>query len=111
VTVCWDRDEAAARRTVKEIWPNAAIRGEASQELPSPKHFEQLAEMVTEEMLAEQVVCGPDVERHVEALQTYVDAGFDHVYVHQVGPDQQSFIDAYRTDVLPRLRTAPASVA
>lgn len=103
-TVCWAEDEASARRTVKEIWPNAGIRGEASQELPSPKHFEQLAQMVTEDMLAEQVLCGPDVGAHVAKLQAYVDAGFDHVYAHQVGPDQEGFIAFYRDEVLPRLR-------
>ena len=110
-TVCWDPDEAAARRTVKRIWPTSGIRGEASQELPSPKHFEQLAEMVTEEALAAHIVCGPDIDRHVEALQAFVEAGFDHVYVHQVGSEQRGFIDAYRAEVLPRLRRTSVSVA
>jgi hypothetical protein len=41
-------------------------------------------------------------ERHVEAIQAYVDAGFDHVYVHQVGPDREGFLEAYARDVLPR---------
>jgi G6PDH family F420-dependent oxidoreductase len=104
LTVCWDEDEAAARRTVKAIWPTAAIHGEASQELPLPRHFEQLAEGVTEDQLAEQIVCGPDADRHVEAIEAFVDAGFDHVYVHQVGPDQAGFIRAYRESVLPRVR-------
>jgi hypothetical protein len=53
-------------------------------------------------MIAKQVVCGPDIDRHLEAIQKYVDAGYDHVYVHQVGPDQEGFIEAYARDVLPR---------
>ena len=110
-TVCWARDEADARRTAKRIWPTSAIRGEASQELPSPKHFEQLAEMVTEDELAEQIPCGPDVDRHVQALQQFVDAGYDHVYVHQVGPEQEAFIAFYRDEVLPRVRAGKAAVA
>ena len=110
VTVCWAEDEGEARRTLKAMWPNAGIHGEASQELPLPRHFQQLAEGMTEDQLAEQVVCGPDLDRHVEALQQFVDAGFDHVYVHQVGPEQADFIDAYRDGVLPRLRSGRVAV-
>jgi hypothetical protein len=43
------------------------------------------------------------LDRHLEAIQEYVDAGYDHVYVHQVGPDQEGFLEAYARDVLPRL--------
>jgi G6PDH family F420-dependent oxidoreductase len=104
VTVCWGRDERRARKVAHEMWPTAAIPGEAGQELPNPAHFEQLAKIVTEDMIADLVVCGPDVERHVEAIQKYVDAGFDHVYVHQIGPNQDEFIEAYARDVLPEVR-------
>ena len=76
----------------------------ASQELPLPLHFEQLTQNVTADQLAEHTPCGPDIDRHVAKLQEYVDAGVDHLYVHQVGPDQQGFIEAYAKDVLPRLR-------
>ena len=102
LTVCWGRDEAKARRTALRIWPTAGIPGEAGQELPNPKHFEQLAEIVTEDMITDRIVCGPDVERHVAAIQAYVDAGYDHVYVHQIGPDQEGMLEAYARDVLPR---------
>jgi coenzyme F420-dependent glucose-6-phosphate dehydrogenase len=104
MTVCWAEDEATAKATAHEWWPNAAIRGEASQELPMPAHFEQLSQMVSEDDVAEVIVCGPDVDRHVAKVREYVDAGFDHVYVHQVGPDQEGFIRFYERDVLPRVR-------
>ena len=90
------------------MWPTAAIPGESGQELPNPKHFEQLAEIVSEEMIAEQVVCGPDIDKHVKAIRKYVDAGYDHVYVHQIGPDQKGFIEAYARDVLPKLEAKAA---
>jgi G6PDH family F420-dependent oxidoreductase len=101
VTVCWAESEAEARKTAFEFWPTAAIRGEASQELPSPAHFEQLAKMVTEDQVAESVVCGPDRARHLDKIREYADAGFDHVYVHQVGPDQAAFFDFYEREILP----------
>jgi coenzyme F420-dependent glucose-6-phosphate dehydrogenase len=104
LTVCWAADEAEARRTAHRLWPTAALVGDLNQELPLPKHFAQAAKLVTEERVAQEVVCGPDVERHVRAIQEYVDAGFDHVYVHQIGPDQEGFFRFYQREVLPRFR-------
>jgi G6PDH family F420-dependent oxidoreductase len=102
LTVCWAKSEAEGKKTALEIWPNAGIPGELGQELPMPAHFEQAAKLVTEETIAKQVVCGPDAKRHVAEIQKYVDAGFDHIYIHQVGPDQEGFMKFYKQDVLPR---------
>jgi len=101
--VCWGPDEAQARRTAYRLWPNDMIPGEAAQLLPLPRHFEQLAELVTEEMVGENVACGPDPERHIGALGAFVDAGFDEVYVNQIGPDQEGFFSFYAEQVLPEL--------
>lgn len=103
-TVCWAQDEAEARRTAFEWWPNAAIKGELSQELAMPAFFEQAAEMVNEDDVAEAVVCGPDPEPHIKKIKEFADAGFEHVYVHQVGPDQLGFIDFYKNEVLPKFQ-------
>jgi len=111
VTLCWATDEAAARKTAHEIWPTSAIKGEASQELPSPKHFEQLAEMVTEDQIAESIPCGPDPEPVLEQVRTYLEAGFDHVYFHQVGPDQAGFLDFATRELLPKLQQEGGSAA
>jgi hypothetical protein len=80
------------------------VPGELTQELPLPRHFEQAASSVSEDDLAKLIVCGPDLDRHREKLQEYVDAGFDHVYVHQVGPDQEGLLSVYERDVLPGVR-------
>jgi len=103
VHVCWSEDEAAARRTAHEQWPNAAIKGELGQELPLPRHFEQAAEMVTEDDVAELIVCGNDPERHLDQIRKYLDAGYQYVYVHQVGHEQDGFFDFYRREVLPKI--------
>ncbi len=102
--VCWDADESRARRTVHHLWPNEALPGELAQILPTPEHFEQVSELVTEEMVAQDTPCGPDVERHVEAITEYEQAGFDELYVNQIGPGQKEFFEAYRDHVLPRVR-------
>jgi coenzyme F420-dependent glucose-6-phosphate dehydrogenase len=100
--LCYGRDEEQAKRTALEWFPNIALPGELSQELPVPTHFEQAAALLGEDDMAEIAACGPDPDRHVEMIDRFVDAGFDHVYVHQIGPDQQGFFDFYREQVLPR---------
>jgi coenzyme F420-dependent glucose-6-phosphate dehydrogenase len=99
--VCWAEDEAEARKTAHRIWPNAAISGGYMLEMTIPARFEEAAENVREEDVAEAVICGPDPERHRAAIQEYVDAGYDHVYVHQVGDDQEGFFDFYEREILP----------
>ncbi|MER7952247.1 TIGR03557 family F420-dependent LLM class oxidoreductase [Streptomyces sp. NPDC096079] len=103
VKVCWsgDRDKAVAR--VHRLWPTELLPGELAQILPTPAHFEQASELVTPEMVASSVTCGDDVEEHVEAVRPYARAGFDEVYVGQIGPEQEAFFDAYRERVLPAL--------
>jgi G6PDH family F420-dependent oxidoreductase len=100
--VCWGEDEAQARKTACRLWPNDGLPGELAQILPTPAHFEQASELVTEDMFAD-VPCGPDVDRHVEAITAYAEAGFDELYVNQIGPDQEAFFAAYRDQVLPRV--------
>jgi hypothetical protein len=101
--VCYGADAAAARATVHRLWPNEALPGELAQILPTPAHFEQAAELVTEELATADVPCGPDIDAHLAAIQAYADAGFDELYVNQIGPDQDAFFDAYREQVLPSL--------
>ncbi|MFF3638828.1 LLM class F420-dependent oxidoreductase [Streptomyces sp. NPDC002250] len=101
--VCYGTDRDECVRTVRRLWYNELLPGEMGQVLPSPRHFEQLAELVTEDMVREKSVCGDDVDEHVTALRAFGDAGFDRVYVNQIGADQKGFFDFYRTKVLPRL--------
>lgn len=101
LTVCWARTESEARRTAYEWWPNAGIKGELSQELPTPAHFEQACGLVKEEDVAGKIICSPDPDRHIAAIKKFVDAGYDHVYIHQVGPDQEGFFRFYEREILP----------
>jgi G6PDH family F420-dependent oxidoreductase len=102
IKVCYGSDEAEARRTVKRIWPNEGLPGELAQVLPTPEHFEQATELVSEEMLGEAVPCGPDLERHAQAIEEFADAGVDELYVHQVGGGHEQFFEAYAREILPR---------
>jgi coenzyme F420-dependent glucose-6-phosphate dehydrogenase len=103
VHVCWAEDEGGARRTATEWWPNVVTPGELVAELPLPRHFEQDATRTDESAIAQAVVCGPDPEAHIARIREYENAGYDHVWVHQIGPDQRGFFRFYEQHVLPKL--------
>jgi G6PDH family F420-dependent oxidoreductase len=105
LTVCWAKDETTAKRIAKAQWPTSAMESSLSWELPLPEHFEAVAELVTEDHVAESVVCGPDPERHLGAIRKYAAAGYDHVCIHQVGKDQKGFFEFYADEVLPKLKS------
>ena len=62
----------------------------------------QASELVTPEIVKKEIVCGPDPERHLQGIAKFVKAGFDHVYVHQVGPDQEGFMRFYEQEIFPQ---------
>lgn len=103
LTVCWAPSEREAVATAAEWWPNAGLKGQLSQELPLPSHFEEAAAMVAEDDIAEAIACGPDPEPVLERIGAFADAGFDHVYLHQVGPDQRGFMEFFERELRPEL--------
>jgi G6PDH family F420-dependent oxidoreductase len=103
LSVCWARSLDEARRTVACLWPNAALDGSALTDLARPKDFEELTAGMSEDQLVASVVCGPDPERYVEAIATRAAAGFTHLYLHQIGPDQAGFIRFFADELRPRL--------
>jgi G6PDH family F420-dependent oxidoreductase len=105
VQVLYHEDEDKAKEMAASLWPLSGIPGELSQELPLPRHFEQVGEKVTSEDAGEKMACGPDPQRHIEMISKYKDAGYDHIWVHQIGSDQDSFFEFYSSEVLPRIKT------
>jgi G6PDH family F420-dependent oxidoreductase len=103
VKLCWGPDEDEAKRTAHRLWASSGIPGEASQELAMPQHFEEAAELVTPDALAQKISCGPDPDRHAETIRTYVDAGFDEVHIGQIGGDHEGFFKFLTDELLPRL--------
>jgi coenzyme F420-dependent glucose-6-phosphate dehydrogenase len=103
VTVCWAESKEQAKETAFEVWPNALVEGSASQELPLPSDFEQLVEGREADDLEDTLTLGPDADEYVEELREYEQAGYTHVYIHQVGPDQEGFLKFAKSELLGRL--------
>ena len=104
VSVCWNDSEAEARRLAYERCPTVALKGELGNLLPTPAHYEQAVQLLDEDAVAKAIACGPDPEGHVEKIQAGIDAGYDHIHVYQVGPDQEGFFRFYEREILPRFQ-------
>jgi coenzyme F420-dependent glucose-6-phosphate dehydrogenase len=103
LTVCYGPDEDKAAQEALEWWPNTSVPGELGVELAEPQHFEQAAELITVDQIAEKLVCGPDPDAIVEKIGEFTAAGFDHVFLHQVGPRQEEFLTFAGKELLPSI--------
>jgi G6PDH family F420-dependent oxidoreductase len=103
LTVCWAETEERARRTAREVWSLAALSESLFAELELPAHFEAAFAPIGEDLVAQNVVCGPDPEAHLAKIREAEEAGYTHACVHQVGPEQGGFFRFYEEEVLPRL--------
>jgi G6PDH family F420-dependent oxidoreductase len=102
--VAWAPTQDEGVRLAHKIWPNAGLPGELAQILPTPQHFEQASTLVTEEQTRQAVTAGNDPAKHVEAFAPFMDAGFDEVYVANMGPHFADMLRMYGQHVLPALR-------
>jgi G6PDH family F420-dependent oxidoreductase len=103
--IAWgtDRDEAVARAHDQFRW--FAGGWKVNAELPGPAAFAAASQFVRPDDVAEAFSCGPDVAAHVEAVRPFVDAGFTHVALVQVGGDTQpEFLRFAEAELLPALR-------
>lgn len=104
LNVCWAASEEAGRDTVFRVWPNTAVPGQLSQDLPTWTHFEQAVQLATVDDVVESTPVGPDLVDAVRrSVDEYVDAGFDHLHIHQIGPDQRGFLDYWQRELGPAL--------
>ncbi|OLB79401.1 MAG: LLM class F420-dependent oxidoreductase [Actinobacteria bacterium 13_2_20CM_2_71_6] len=106
VAICYGPDEARCRRIAYEQFRWFGLGWPVNAELPHPRSFELASNSVTEEQVGRAISCGPDIGAHVAAVRTFVDAGFTHVAVVQIGAESQAaFLDAAEKELLPVLRT------
>jgi G6PDH family F420-dependent oxidoreductase len=103
VKVCYAPTREEGVRMAHKVWPMEHLPGELLQVLPTPRHFEQASTLITEQMIADRVPCGPDPEPYLKHIQSFVDAGYDNVYVQQIGPDQEAFFEFWANKIRPVL--------
>ena len=104
VPICWDPDRDTAVQRAHEQFRWFGGGWKVNAELPGTAAFAAASQFVRPEDVAESISCGPDVDVHVKAVQPFVDAGFTHVAVVQVGDEgQDAFLEWAQSDLLPAL--------
>ncbi|MCU1503937.1 MAG: class F420-dependent oxidoreductase [Ilumatobacteraceae bacterium] len=106
VKICWGPDADTCAKIAHRLWRTGGVPGELSQELRTPALFEQAASNVTVEDMQAAMACGPDVGPIIDAVRPYVDAGFDRVYITQIGREQAGFFSFYAKELQPALAAA-----
>lgn len=105
VAICYGEDEQECRRIAREQWRWATLGWKVMSELPDPSSFAAATRTVDEDDVAATVPCGPDVDRHVEAVAAYRDAEFTDIALVQVGGDRQGEFQRFASErLLPALR-------
>jgi G6PDH family F420-dependent oxidoreductase len=101
--VCWADSEDEGVQTAHRLWRNELLPGSLPTTLPTPNDYAAASSLVTEDMMRDHLACGPDADRHIAEVRKFVNAGFDEVYVQQIGPQQDEFFDAWQKAVLPNI--------
>lgn len=105
VVICYGPDEAECRAILHDQFRWFGLGWKVKAELPGPDSFAAATQFVGAEDAATGIPCGPDVERHVAAFRRFVDAGFSHLALLQVGGGSQPrFLEWAHERLLPRLR-------
>jgi G6PDH family F420-dependent oxidoreductase len=109
VAMCCAGREKEAQQTAHRYFRWAATGWPVQAELPDTKGFAAASQYIPVEVIAEKISCGPSADQHLEAIGKFVDAGFDHVILVQIGPDQDYFFDFFARELAPKLRQRMAA--
>ncbi len=94
-------DEEAMANALRE-WPNGGMKFPKS-DIRSPHDFAAMARLVRAEDFDGRMVISADPDAHREVLQQYIDLGFNHIYLHNVGRNQREWVEVFGREVLPAL--------
>jgi coenzyme F420-dependent glucose-6-phosphate dehydrogenase len=103
IHVAYDADHERGLTRAHELWPNTALKGPLGQELATPSDFEGAVAMVEPEDLAESTPHGPDPGPYLDLIRKYDEAGFTHVFIHQIGSNQDEFAEFAARELMPQL--------
>jgi probable non-F420 flavinoid oxidoreductase len=103
IHLSWAEDEDTALDIAHEQWRTNVFGGALAWELETPDQFDAAAAHVRPEDVEAAVLVSADPGRHVDWLAELADLGFDSLYLHHVGRQQDRFVDVFGEKVLPEL--------
>ncbi|HRW36279.1 MAG TPA: TIGR03557 family F420-dependent LLM class oxidoreductase [Aquihabitans sp.] len=103
VPFAWAPTAAEGERVALERFRFGAPGWKVMSELPNPVNFAAACDTVRGEDLAGSVPSGPDPAPYVEAVRSYLDAGFEQLSIVPVGDDLAGTIRFWTEEVRPAL--------
>ena len=103
VALNWANDEEEALLGAHQQWRFNQLGGDVNWELRSPADFDTASRFVTPEDMRGGVLISSDLEQHAAWLAEFVELGFSELQLHQVGRNQEEFIEAFGRSVIPQL--------
>jgi alkanesulfonate monooxygenase SsuD/methylene tetrahydromethanopterin reductase-like flavin-dependent oxidoreductase (luciferase family) len=95
VPMCYATSEDKAREIAHRYHRWSLAGGPVMPELPDATTFAAASSRITPDDVAEEVSLGPSPEAHLKAVRKYIEAGFDHLILTQIGPEQDSFFEFF----------------
>ncbi len=109
VAMCYHPREDEAKNTAHKYFRWSLTGWPVMAELPDPEGFAAASANIKPDDVAEKISCGPSADTHLQAIDKFVQAGFDHIILTQMGPQQDAFIDFFQRELAPALRTKKAA--
>jgi G6PDH family F420-dependent oxidoreductase len=103
VHISWAESYEQAERNAMTEWPNGGMNFPKA-DIRSPEDFEALARLVRPDNYKGRVLISPNMDDHRALIQSYFDLGFTEVHVHNVGRNQEQFLNTFAEQVLPALK-------
>lgn len=104
ITVSYDQNEEKAKKIAHRYWRFTALPSPLSSDLRLPMDFDKASSILTPDQIAETIICGANIEDYINEVSKYVSAGFNNIYFHQVGPNQDGFLRFSENELLPGLK-------
>lgn len=102
--LAWGTEEAEVRADAFRQWGTNLLQGQVVWEIPTPRQFDEVAELLGPDDLDATVRVSTDLHQHAAWLDEYAEAGADELILHNVASNQAAFIEAFGSRVLPQLR-------
>ena len=103
VAMCFAAREDEAKKTAHKYFRWSLTGWPVMAELPDPEGFAAASQNITPDDVAEKISCGPSVDKHLQAIDKFVKAGFDHIILTQIGPQEDAFFDFFKRELEPAL--------
>jgi coenzyme F420-dependent glucose-6-phosphate dehydrogenase len=108
VALSWAPSEAEALSEAHHQWRSNVLGGEVNWILRTPAEFDHATRFVQPEHMRSSVLISENLTQHAEWLATYVEMGFSEIQLHNVGRNQEAFLEAFGKAVLPSFQAGRA---